>query len=328
MLCTQLSCLPVAMMTNPKIRFPLKSNGLRLSFVLVAFALWIGLTPQRTPAASPGWAATASLLLPGVGQALNGDYPEAAAHFATYMALTNNYFIREEKPEFLLPEDRIDDENKVIYTNRTTFEADLFLTWAFNQQLYSSYGAYRDARQAINNKGYTTPAPDESLAELAVAPFNPQHLLRPTTFIPLVLPLIVLNSALSDEQYIYQPDDTLDKQDLRKGFFLMHEAVALGEESFFRGVLNNSFSNSLGEGWGLAASSAAFGLAHSGSAGQASAPAAALFGGYLGYLQQKNDYRIGQGVAIHFWWNFLVSLSMLKERPTQPVQLISFYTEF
>ena len=50
---------------------------------------------------------------------------------------------------------------------------------------------------------------------------------------------------------------------------------------------------------------------------------------YTGYLQQINNYRIGQGVAIHFWWNFLVTLGMLKDRaPDQTVRLYTLTIPF
>jgi membrane protease YdiL (CAAX protease family) len=88
--------------------------------------------------------------------------------------------------------------------------------------------------------------------------------------------------------------------------------------------LNNGLSDSLGPGWGLVTSSAIFGLAHEGVGNQATIAQAMLFGLYLGWLQQRNDYDIGEGVAIHFWWNFLVSLGTLKERRAkeQEVQLL------
>lgn len=293
-----------------------------------ALALWLGLAgdPQ---ASNPELKATASLFIPGLGQATNGDYVEGGLQFGTALVLARNYVRLSEDDRFIEFEDRVDDQNKLIHTNRVTFEADFYAAALTNLSLYSSFGAYRDARLAMNNEGYETPAPRESLGDLALAPFNPEYLFRPTTLVALVFPLYFALTDPDEERYIFQPDNTISRKELRLGYAGVHEMVAVGEESFFRGVLNNGFSSALGEGWGLAASSTVFGLAHSGNAGQASEVAAALFGVYTGYLQQINGYRIGQGVAIHFWWNFLVTLGMLNERkPNQIVSLGTYYTRF
>ena len=297
--------------------------------VVCALAVMLLCLPVGARAVNPELNAVASFLIPGLGQAVNGDYVAGGTQFGAAVILATNYVRLSEDDRFIKFEDRTDDQNKIILTNRTTFEADLYAAAFTNLSLYSSFGAYRDARQTLNNEGYNTSAPKETLGELALAPFNPEYLFRPTTLIALVFPLLFALTDPDDDRFLFQPDNTISRDELRIGYAGLHEMVAVGEESFFRGVLNNGFSSSLGEGWGLAASSAAFGLAHSGSPGQASEVAATLFGVYTGYLQQINDYRIGQGVAIHFWWNFLVTLGMLKERqPNQVVRLGTFYTRF
>ena len=293
--------------------------------VFVLFMTTLLQTPRTVRAVEPEWAAMASLFIPGVGQMMNEDYVTGGAHFLITMGLYNQYFKRADDPRYIKYEDRYDEVNNVILTNSTTFEADLFAYTAQNLSFYSAYGAYRDGRAAIGNKGYKTPVPPDSLMDLAIAPFNPAHLSRPTTILPLMIPLLVAASSASSTQLVYQPDDTITRNEMRYGFAFMMEGVAIGEEAFFRGFLNNSFSSSLGETWGLVLSSVIFGLAHGGDPGQATSLSATLFGGYIGYLQQKNDYSIAQGVAIHFWWNFLASLSMLKERNQNvEVQLFTY----
>ncbi|MDH4224077.1 MAG: CPBP family intramembrane metalloprotease [Deltaproteobacteria bacterium] len=276
----------------------------------------------------PGYAAMGSLLIPGLGQSLNEEYGWGLVHFGAYMALGNNYFMLVENPLYMDPRDRVDPNKPIIHMNRTTFEADMYGTALLDLEFYSSFAAYRDARQGMGNAGYNTPAPEESLGDLVISPFRWEFLSRPTTFIPLLFPLYLLSQPLDKEQHVIVPDVTITRDDMTKGYFVMHNMVAVGEEAFFRGVLNNSLSHSLGPGWGLAASSLLFGLAHEGVAGQATIAGAALFGGYLGALQQSNDYKIGEGVAIHFWWNFLISLSMLRERPGATVQLFTYEARF
>ncbi|MCZ6532728.1 MAG: CPBP family intramembrane metalloprotease [SAR324 cluster bacterium] len=274
-------------------------------------------------AVPPEIAATASLLLPGGGQAINGDFPEGGLQFVTAVVLVTNYTRLIEDDRYIPIEDRTDEQNKEIDTNRVTFEADLYGTALLSLALYSSFGAYRDARQARNNAGYSTPAPTESLGELAAAPFTPAYLFRLTTWVPLIFPFLFAVTDADDDRFLFRPDNTISRDEMRVGYFGVHEMVAVGEESFFRGFLNNGFSSTLGRGYGLALSSTLFGLAHEGDGAQATPLGAALFGLYVGYLQQENDYRIGQGVAIHFWWNYLVTLGMLKDR--EPNQIVQIY---
>ena len=292
-------------------------------------ALALLFVPGGAAAVNPELNAVASALVPGLGQAVNGDLVEGGLQFGASLVLFTNYVRLTEDDRFIEPDDRPDDQNKLIRTNRTTFEADLYGAALVNLTFYSAFGAYRDARLNLNNEGYDTPAPTESLAELAAAPFNPEFLLRPTTWVPLIFPLLFALTKPDDDRYLFQPDNTISRDELRIGYAAVHEMVAVGEESFFRGVLNNGFSSSLGELYGLGVSSVLFGVAHEGDPGQSSALGAGLFGLYVGYLQQLNGYRIGQGVAIHFWWNLLVTLGMLKERaPQQVVRLASFQLRF
>lgn len=275
-------------------------------------------------AADPEWAAVGSTLLPGVGQMANGDYGAGAFQLALSFALARQYIILTDRPEYLEPRERVDSRNHFIETNKTILEADLYGSALTNLTFYSAYAAYRDARTAGNNQGYTTPAPRESLGDLAIAPYRWEYLRRPTTFIPIAAALYFALTPPDDERYLYKPDRTVTRDTLRQGAFVQSMMVGVGEEAFFRGFLNNGLSDSLGPGWGLVTSSAIFGLAHEGVGNQATIGAATLFGLYLGWLQQRNGYDIGEGVAVHFWWNFLVSLGALKERrgKEQQVQLL------
>ncbi|HEX7926185.1 MAG TPA: CPBP family intramembrane glutamic endopeptidase [bacterium] len=286
--------------------------------------------PRPARAADPEWAAVGSALLPGVGQMVNGDFAAGGAQMGLYFVLARQYLILLDKPDYLEPKDRVDSKNFFIDINKTTFEADLYGTALTDLTFYSAFAAYRDARQAISNTGYNTPAPRESLTDLAIAPYRWEYLQRPTTFIPLLVALYSAVSPATDDRYLYRPDRTITRNTLRNGAFVQSEMVGVGEEAFFRGFLNNGLSDSLGENWGLATSSLIFGLAHEGIGSQASIAQASLFGAYLGWLQQRNNYDIGEGVAIHFWWDFLVMLGMLKERTnkSQEVQLLNVSLRF
>jgi CAAX protease family protein len=302
----------------------------RLAPLLAALLAWLlvwGAPPAR--AGTPELAAAASVLLPGTGQAINGDYAEGAAYAGLYLVLLNQFRQTLNRPDYIPISQREDDVTHTIRINRSTVIADQYGTATLDVAFYSSYAAYRDARAMPGHaEGYTTPAPQESLADLAVAPFSWDWLKRPTTFAPLLIPLYLAIAPAAANRLVYMPDQSIGRDELRLRFFAQHEGVAVGEEAFFRGVLNNGFSDVLGEWGGLAASSTVFGLAHQGNAGQANALGAGLLGAYLGYLQQHNGYAIGQGVAIHFWWNFLASLAFLKTHEHATVVPVQIYLRF
>jgi membrane protease YdiL (CAAX protease family) len=304
--------------------------GLRAGAALPACLLLLALAlPSPARAVDPELAGAVSLLLPGAGQAANGNLVEGGVHLGLSLVLSNQYLQRIDHPDYLPPAEREDEVNHTIRINRATVAADLYGTAALDLSFYSSFGAYRDARlQPGRQQDYATPPPRESLTDLALSPYRWEFLSRPTAWVPLLVPLYLALSPARSPQLIFAPDDSISRNELRSAFYVTHAMVAVGEEAFFRGFLNNGLSDRLGEGWGLAASSALFGLAHEGNAAQANALGAAIFGAYLGWLQQRNGYAIGEGVAIHFWWNFLTSLALVKTRAEGAVQLVSLNLRF
>ena len=98
------------------------------------------------------------------------------------------------------------------------------------------------------------------------------------------------------------------------------------KRGFFRGFLNNELSNQWGNGWGLAGSSAIFGLAHTGQGQAANAIQAGLAGAHLGWVHQRNGFQIGEGVAIHYWWNVLAGLAAIRNGGS--AQLVSLKIPF
>jgi hypothetical protein len=217
--------------------------------------------------------------------------------------------VYEKKPDFLDEGRRYDDPGNREFINRTTLKYDYALRLAADTALYSSYGAYRDARRR-NNAGYRTPAPSESLTDLAVAPFSFEYLFRFTTFIPLAIQAWGAFSS-KDGYGIYRAED-VSARDLYLFNAVANEMTAVGEEAFFRGFLNNEFSNRYGDTIGLGLSSAVFGLAHTGQGQTANAWQAAAAGLYLGWMHQRNGFQIGEGVALHYWINVLAGISAIR----------------
>ena len=268
---------------------------------------------------SPSMAAAASVIIPGLGQAAQGDYTTAAEHFSLFAVALGAGIHYQNQPDFLQDEDRYQHEREII--NQTTLRRDFALRIATDTALYSSFAAYRDGRSR-DTRYYRTPAPKESLSDLAFAPFKWEYLSRPTTFIPLGIQLI---AAASDRYGVYRAPD-VSTNALYAYELTANEFTAVGEEGFFRGFLNNELSNQWGNGWGLAGSSAIFGLAHSGQGQTANVFQAGLAGAYLGWVQQRNNFQIGEGVAIHYWVNVIAGIAAIRHGGS--AQLVGFSLPF
>jgi hypothetical protein len=290
-------------------------------------AAWLACALGLAPAAAlaeppPAVAAISSVLLPGLAQALQRDWGTAAAHFGVFAVSLGAAFYYEDKPDFLSDDVRYSDSEREPI-NQTTLRRDFALRLATDTALYSSFAAYRDGR-ARNNAGYRTPAPQESLPELALSPFRWEYLSRPTTFIPIAIQALAVFSSKGGYG-IYRADD-VSKRDLHIYNFTANEFTAVGEEAFFRGFVNNELSSRWGNRWGLASSSALFGLAHTGDGNTANALQAGLAGAYLGWVQQRNQFEIGEGVAIHYWINVLAGIAAIRNGGS--VQLVSLKLPF
>lgn len=287
------------------------------ALVPMAIACALGVLPAAARAqTSPPVAALASLIVPGLGQASNGDYKGAAAHFGTFAVSLSTALHYQDKPDFLSDDLRYDEANDREYINQTTLRRDFALRLATDTAFYSSYSAYRDARQR-GERSYRTPAPKESLSDLALAPFSWKLLSRPTTFIPLALQAW----AVSRSRYaygIYRSDD-VGTRELHIYNATANEFTAVGEEGFFRGFVNNEFSDRWGNGWGLVWSSLLFGVAHTGQGQTANAFQATLAGAYLGWMQQRNEFEIVEGVALHYWINVLAGIAAIRNGGSAPL---------
>jgi len=269
---------------------------------------------------TPTTAATLSVIIPGWGQATQGDYTAAAQHFSLFAVSLGAGIHYQNKSDFLTDDIRYEDNREFI--NQTTLRRDFALRVATDTAFYSSFAAYREGRARDTQRTYRTPAPKESLWDLAVAPFSWQFLSRPTTFIPIGLQIW---AAKRDNYGLFR--DGVSQGEMHAYNFTANEFTAIGEEGFFRGFLNNEMSDRHGNGWGLVASSTIFGLAHAGGQGQTATVAqAALAGAYLGWVHQRNNFQIGEGVAIHYWINVIAGIASIKHGGT--AQLVSFTVEF
>lgn len=271
-----------------------------------------------------------SLLIPGSGQFMQSNPVAGGLYLGAFStsALAAAYY--RDQDDFLDSDERFDDDLEIQFYNSTTLRHDIFQLLAVDIAMFSGYAAYRDGRAAMDNKGFSTPAPEETFSDLALAPFQVDYLLRPTTYVPLLLVGAALSQTsdgdTSDGLYEIRYTD-----DVNETVLALYQTVGIGmgpavaEEAFFRGFLNNHFTHQYGRWGGVALSSTLFALGHLGEGNQADALTAGLFGVYVGLLQQRNGFAIGEGVAIHFWTNFLAGLTALaRGGPASDLVTLSF----
>jgi membrane protease YdiL (CAAX protease family) len=223
---------------------------------------------------------------------------------------------------------------------------------------YGIYATYRDARLARGDLNARFPVAKEQLPELLLAPFNPRVLKSPWVWAGIP---ITLGAGLAASYLIPQSSSTRERtRMLTDGggvqFFGRHygtaEGVALGEtydaslflpvavaeESLFRGVVQAGLSEGpLGLWGGWAVGSAIFGAVHTVNfIGDPNGVKKAAFavpylmvtGSYLGFLYVNSGFSLLRGVAVHFWYDFLLATSYFVSDPDHQPFVMRFATPF
>ena len=148
-----------------------------------------------------------------------------------------------------------------------------------------------------------------------LSPFKPKYLTNPWVFIPPIFGAgityvsIKHDHRLSSVQSINMfntdltPNQATEFVAGSNGFRYM--MVASGEEMFFRGMLHTELSERTSPTIAIASSSLLFGLSHVPSNGWGNGLGATLVGLYLGYRYENNGYDLGEGIATHFWLDWV-----------------------
>lgn len=184
-------------------------------------------------------------------------------------------------------------------------------------------------------------APQDSLGELAIAPFNGEVMKHPTVWggILILTALGVGASLLVDETW--NTDNLGEDANLFGHTFdpvvgyplaagtgaALFTHVAMAEEMVFRGWAQSAMARSWGEWQGWAGASLVFGLAHAPNAlllpeGERreyllyGVPFITAIGSYLGWVYKRHGYSLAAPVAIHFWYDFLLTATFFAIDPT------------
>jgi membrane protease YdiL (CAAX protease family) len=274
----------------------------------------------------PHTAAALSALCPGCGQFYLHNTSAGVAQLAASVALIGG-------GELLVGDDPVN----VDHPAGSAKAAVGFAMASVGQDLwfYSIFDAYRAARVLRNDAGYRHPITRETLPDLATAPFRPSVLARPWVWagVPLTLGTALGLTYLLDRDSFSGRRSIFDIRsinilghnfDSRAGAFAAGEAywavlfdpVGVGEESLFRGYLQTELEEKLGTYGGLASASAVFGAFHlfnfigpGQDIKQAAfaVPVIATLGASFGLAYIQTGHRLETSVAMHFWYDFLLS---------------------
>jgi membrane protease YdiL (CAAX protease family) len=183
--------------------------------------------------------------------------------------------------------------------------------------------------------------PQESLADMLAAPFNVQVLKRPEVWAgTLGLLALGIGASWLLEGHLIETDDAFGTPrlfgrnfDRATGYPLgvgvgvgLFGHVAIAEEVIFRGAMQSGLSRKYGPFQGWLWSSLAFGLAHSLNIFTLpesqrnryllyAVPFITGLGSYMGYAYHATDYSLSAPIAIHFWYDLLLSTTFFVIDP-------------
>ena len=187
-------------------------------------------------------------------------------------------------------------------------------------------------------------APRDTLADLVAAPLNAEVMKRPAVWGGILATLAVgLGASLAlsggaDSDRLGEDPNLFGHQvpgeigyplaGATAGALFTH--VAIAEEALFRGVIQSGLARAAGETGGWLAGSLVFGLAHAPNALALEGderrdylvygiPVTTAAGAYLGWLYRESGYSMAPPVALHFWYDFLLTATLLALEPQDSI---------
>ena len=272
--------------------------------------------PNTESSVNPHLVGWGNLLLPGLGETLNGN-PIGGVTQASYEVGTFIWGYNLSPREGFSSLDGIDDtfqpysraqRNSQVSINAQLY-SDMLLEFSIKTHMTNTFIAYRDAYRA---RGITEGLDQRTWWEGFKTPFEKKSFDDAWVSIPLA----AIAVGLTVDYLTSKPDNSVSALTPTSNFlYATHYGVwePLGsgwpEEAFYRGFLQHEFTTATGSPWlGILGESAAFAFSHEAGSGRISA---ALVGMYLGYLAQKNHGDLGSGITVHFWGDLLLGLETI-----------------
>lgn len=231
-----------------------------------------------------------SMLVPGLGHTYLNEYGTASGIFGTFagsvVGSVNN--------------------NAVLNLNM------IANTWR-----YGVYAAYRDARSYNGQELYSNYMPNESLADLAYAPFEGKVLRKPEVWGGFLGAMTL--AGIVGYLHMQDAQNCCANASTRTAKVISSFPVGIGEEAYFRGFMQPALMGYMSPTAAIWTTSVAFGLAHVGNTygmnkEQArrymtyTIPFLTAYGAYFGWVSHKNN-SLKECVALHVWYDFTLFLA-------------------
>lgn len=245
-----------------------------------------------------------SLFLPGFDQWWEGQYSSA---FIYSGIAVGGYVYAAHAQQDVKANPNPDDEDDNVLDAKGIAERKVMLGLLTAQGAggISAYHSFRSAVRTRKGK-FEFLKYEESPKDIMLAPFRFDFLSRKTTFIPLGVGLAV--AAISIAALDQDKTDDMERSRFTGADAFFSSALSYNagthEEAVFRGWLMPTIMEWSGsETFSAVSSAAIFAAAHL-STNERPIPQFAL-GWYWGYLSQRNDWTISEGVFIHAWWDVI-----------------------
>ena len=253
-----------------------------------------------------------SLLFPGADQWYEGQYAAGALYtgYATFGMATAVYQTdRINELELELAFERTGSGNMPTNSReqREFLGAQAYMFAGF-MSAYHSFRSSIKTRHQLSEYMFLEDNED-TLQNVALAPFNMTFMSRWTTLVPLGLIAGLVGAGVATENNRYQ----LSTNDWAFTSGVSYHA-GVGEEAFFRGFIYPLFQEKFDNTFlASGASSLLFAAGHISPSNQVPLIQFA-FGLYMDYLTRRNSWSIQEATFIHFWWDiFAISAAFIVD---------------
>jgi membrane protease YdiL (CAAX protease family) len=257
------------------------------------------------------WLPLGSAFLPGFGQYFQGDWTGAVY---TGTAVAGFLLVLQGTSEIIsdLGEDALkDDPNSLLFSESWSYRKIVLGSLAAQGSGFlSAYSAFRISVPRFQQEDgrYLFLGRRESVPELMASPFRFDHLLKPSTAIPLGLLAGGVGYLVNYERSHHRGARwTLSGDDF---LFTGAEAWNAGvtEEAAFRGWIYPLAYQYLWQNFWLAngAQALLFGAAHFDSENNPIPWPQAVLGFYFGWLVKKNGWTLSESIFMHAWWDMIL----------------------
>lgn len=267
----------------------------------------------------------AEWVVPGLGYGLNGDFDKALIIGGSRWVAQGHYFDLIEHPDYQedytttydISETNDTESGKYeyrFYLNKQTHQARFYGSLSNNLLLTTWGDLYLSGCQS-----------NRDVYRYASAPLRVDLWYDDLWFwVPMAALAVSLPSLGEDTLIEYHLGNGLTKDELYRDSWKQYYMVGLGEEMFFRGLVQQGFYDTFSGSWGwngqvarhasVFTSALVFGAAHTGEGITASNYAAFGAGVYFGYAYMPEPGRteMERVIAVHAWWDILIAYAYLN----------------